>query len=358
MLNNILHDIKVLDLSTVLAGPSVGMFLGELGAEVLKIENPKTKGDVTRQWKNPNENVDDPISAYYASVNGFKKIMYLDLNDEKSITTIHQMIPEFDIILCNFKQNDDKKFQLDYPTLKAINPKIIYAHISGFGKNHPRVAYDLILQAETGFMYLNREAHQLPNKMPVALIDVLAAHQLKEGILLALYQRLKNNKGAYVHCSLYDAAVTSLVNQAANYLIANYNPPPLGSKHPNIAPYGEIFFTQDQQLITFAIGSDEQFQKLCELLNLPDIPKNNDFSNNLNRVKNREKLYQLLQNAIKELNAEWIYENCLKNNIPVALIKDVEQVMKNPLTKRLIKNTTIENKPVQILTTIAFEMYD
>lgn len=355
-MNNILKGIKVLDLSSVLAGPSVGMFLAELGADVLKIENPNTNGDITRQWKCPTEDKDLSFSAYYLSVNAFKKIEFLNLNEPTSIQKIHQFILETDIVLCNFKSGDDKKYQLDYDTLKNINPSIIYGHITGFGRNNSRVAFDLILQAETGFMYLNREPEHLPNKMPVALIDVLAAHHLKEGILLALYQRIKIGKGAYVHCSLYDAAVCSLVNQATNYLIANYNPPPMGSKHPNIAPYGEIFETKNHQLITFAIGTDKQFQTLCEILNLPDLPFQPDFAYNKERVCNREKLYSVLQEKIKNFTSDDLYEKCLQKNVPVGLIKDIEQVMKNPLTKRKIRPVTIHNQTYNIITSIAFEI--
>lgn len=353
---SILKDIKVLDLSTVLAGPSVGMFLAELGADVLKIENPLTNGDITRQWKNPNENEKENISAYYASVNGFKKIKFLDFNQPQSLHYIYQLLSDIDILICNFKKGDDVKFKLDYHSLQKINPKIIYAHLTGFGKDEQRVAYDLILQAETGFMYLNREPHQLPNKMPVALIDVLAAHQLKEGILLSLYHRLKTGKGAYVHCSLYDAAVCSLINQATNYLIAHYNPPPLGSKHPNIAPYGEIFQTKDNVLITFAIGSDRQFQTLCHILKMSKLASDERFSNNLQRVKNRSILYDHLKELISHLNFKELYHQCLEKNVPIAQIKDIENVMKDPRTKKLIKPVCIEGKTMNIVTSIAFEI--
>ncbi len=355
-MRDILKDIKVLDISSVLAGPSVGMFFAELGADVLKIENPKTNGDITRHWKNPSESEVSSISAYYASVNAFKKVELLDLTQTSSREKIYSFLESADIVITNFKYGDDIKLKLDYDTVKKIQPQIIYAKISGFGDNSSRIAYDLILQAETGFMYLNREPQQLPNKMPVALIDVLAAHQLKEGILLALYRKLKTNKGAYVHCSLYDAAVCSLINQATNYLISNYNPPPMGSKHPNISPYGEIFETKDHQLITFAIGSDKQFSELCKILELSDISNDVHFSSNLNRVKNREQLYEILQSKIKDSTSEHIYNECINHDVPVAIIKDIENVLKHPLTQRLIKPAIIENHMVNIITSVAFEI--
>lgn len=352
----ILKGIKVLDLSSVLAGPSVGMFLAELGADVLKIENPHTKGDITRNWKNPNEHIEQSFSAYYASVNAFKRVEWLDLNYLGVIQKIHDLLKDMDIVLCNFKYQDDKKFQLDYETVRSINERIIYAQISGFGKEHRRVAFDLILQAETGFMYLNREAQQQPNKMPVALIDVLAAHQLKEGILLALYRRLQTGKGAYVHCALYDAAVCSLINQATNYLISQYNPSPMGSKHPNIAPYGEIFETKDKTLITFAIGTDKQFANLCDIVSMAHLANHPLFYSNVERVKHREELYRILQNQIYQLHSDFLYQRCLEKDVPVAMIHDVAQVMKNPLTQRLIKRTKIDEQDVQIITSIAFDI--
>lgn len=351
-----LEGIKVLDLSSVLAGPSVGMFLGELGADVIKIENPLTNGDVTRQWKCPVENPENTLSAYYASVNAYKKIIFLNLQDSSSIEKIHQMLADTDIVLVNFKHGDDKKFQLDYESVKKINPQIIYAQITGFGKEESRVAFDLVLQAETGFMYLNREQDQLPNKMPVALIDVLAAHHLKEGILLALYNRQKTGKGAYVHCSLYDAAICSMLNQASHYLNAGYNPPPMGSRHPNIAPYGEIFTTSDNKLITFAIGNDKQFSLLCDVLQANELFQNEMYSSNAQRVKNRETLYQHLQNKIKNFTAEYIYRECLNKQIPVAMIKDIEEVFKDISAQKLVRKVEIDNQLFNVITSCAFDI--
>ncbi len=356
MLNSLLKDIKVIDLSGVLAGPSVAMFLAELGAHVIKIENPNTQGDITRQWKNPKENPKENLSAYYLSVNAFKEVRYLNLLKKSDLENLYELVKSADILITNFKYKDDVKLAVHYDLIKSINPTIIYVAISGFGKNNPRVAFDLILQAETGFMHLNREEQNLPNKIPVALIDVLCAHQIKEGILLALYKKLKVGSGAYVHCSLYDAAVVSLVNQGANYSVSSYNPPPLGSKHPNIAPYGEIFKTKDNQLITFAIGSDIQFKKLCEVINLHGLNNDTRFISNQNRVINRGVLYDILQKNIEQINCSYLYDICIQNNIPVGLIKDIEQVMNNLETQKLIKPFTVDNKTYNILTSIAFEI--
>ena len=154
-----------------------------------------------------------------------------------------------------------EKFGLDYNSLKEINPHLIYGNISGYGSKSSRAAYDVVLQAETGFMSINGEPNSKPLKMPVALIDVLAAHQLKEGILVALLNKEKHNMGALVEVSLYDTAVSSLKNQATNWLMGNFIPQSIGSKHPNIAPYGETFLTKDNQHIVLAIGSNNHFEK-------------------------------------------------------------------------------------------------
>ena len=212
---NILSELKVIDISTVLAGPSVGMFLAELGANVIKIEHPIQK-DVTRTWKSASEDKES-ISSYFSSINFKKKYLTLDLINKKDYDQFISLIEGADILISNFKRQDYHKFNITQDVLDAINPKLIHGRITGYGTDSDRVAYDLILQAETGFMSLNGTPDSGPVKMPVALIDVLAAHQLKEGILLALYERLKYGKGKLVSVSLYQAAVSSLVNQASSY---------------------------------------------------------------------------------------------------------------------------------------------
>src|ERR1035437_2769189 len=182
--NNFFKDLKVVELAGVLAGPSVGLFFAELGAEVIKIENKKTGGDVTRSWKLPEEDKNSDVSAYFLSVNFLKKHLFLDLNAESDYKKCIAQIKNADIVIVNYKKGDDKKLKLDYATLKKINSKLIYASINGFSDTDERVAYDLILQAESGFMSVNGTPESGPLKMPVALIDIIAAHHLKEAILL------------------------------------------------------------------------------------------------------------------------------------------------------------------------------
>ena len=299
-------DLKVVELANVLAGPAVGMFFAELGAEVIKIENKLTGGDITRSWKLPVEDKKLKTSAYFASVNWNKKSIFLDLNYKKDKQKVYDLICDADIVITNYKKGDDKKLGMDYATLCKINPKIIYAHISGYGENSNRTAYDLVLQAETGFMFMNGTPTSGPVKMPVAIIDLMAAHQLKEGILLALINKMKTGKGSKVTVSLFDSAIASLANQASNYLMANHNPEPIGSLHPNIAPYGEIFTTKDKRQIVLAIGSDKQFQRLCEILNLKEVAFNVKFSTNSERVKNRIELFEVINEKI----AKCSYQRC------------------------------------------------
>jgi crotonobetainyl-CoA:carnitine CoA-transferase CaiB-like acyl-CoA transferase len=185
MPQQVFSNLTVIELAGVLAGPSAGLFFAELGAKVIKIENPKTKGDVTRSWKLKTEAQTDAESAYYWSVNAGKEVVFLDLTLGK-----------------DYKAGDDVKLKVDYNTLQKINPTLIYASINGFGNNNPRTAYDLILQAESGFMFMNGEKNAQPLKMPVALIDLLAGHQLKEAILIAIIKRYNSQLGSHVTVSL------------------------------------------------------------------------------------------------------------------------------------------------------------
>jgi len=349
-----LSNLKIIDISTVLAGPSVGMFFAELGADVLKIEHPIHK-DVTRTWKGEGENTTN-ISAYFSSVNYKKKYTSLDLLNANDLAIFFELIKEADILLSNFKSSDYTKFRIESERLKSINPRLIHGRVSGFGSESDRVAYDLILQAESGFMSMNGLSTTDPIKMPVALIDVLSAHQLKEGLLLALLEREKTGVGKDVHVSLYKTAVCSLVNQAANYLMTNKIPQRIGSLHPSIAPYGEIFTTKEGEQITFAIGSDAQFKKLLQKLNL-DIYINDDrFINNQQRVTHRNALANLLDPAVKMISIMDLLEWSLINYIPCGHIKNLQEVFNDNTAKELIREEEIEGVITKRVTSIAFDI--
>jgi crotonobetainyl-CoA:carnitine CoA-transferase CaiB-like acyl-CoA transferase len=346
-------NLTVLDLSTVLAGPSVGTFFAELGAKVIKIEHP-TIPDVTRSWKLPSEKKDD-ISAYFASVNYGKTLRQLDLTNQTDYLRFMKLVKESDVLLLNFKFDDQKKLKVSDEQLLEVNPQLIIGKISGFGPSSDRVAYDLILQAETGFMSMNGEKDGEPVKMPVALIDVLAAHQLKEGLLIALMDRQLSSKGSVVEVSLYDAALCSLTNQATNYLMAGHVPGRMGSLHPNIAPYGEIFSTTNNVKFTIAIGSDTHFEKLLTILKIPEIKIDARFECNQNRVQHRKELANLLSKAFSSFNSTDLFNQFREVKIPYGEIKSLDQVLNDVNAKKLIRQELQNGTQTKRMTSIAFQ---
>jgi crotonobetainyl-CoA:carnitine CoA-transferase CaiB-like acyl-CoA transferase len=349
-----MKELKIIDISTVLAGPSVATFFAELGARVTKIENPRNP-DVTRSWKLSSEDENSSVSAYFSSVNYKKEYLKLNLKNEDDRNEFLALVKNADILISNFKKGDSEKFNIKDELLFELNPRLIHGKINGFGSDSDRVAYDLILQAESGFMSMNGTKESGPVKMPVALIDVLAGHQLKEAILLALLERTTTNKGKAIEVSLYDAALCSLANQASNYLMEGKIPQRIGSLHPNIAPYGEIFETLDKKLITFAIGSDAHFVKLCHFLGLEYLPNEEEYSSNQNRVENRKKLAQLIQDEVEKLEAHSILEWMHEYHVPCGKIKDLEEVFSENSAKNLIREEEIEGKITKRISSIAFQ---
>jgi crotonobetainyl-CoA:carnitine CoA-transferase CaiB-like acyl-CoA transferase len=354
---NSVKELIILDLSTVLAGPSVGMFFAELGAKVIKIEHP-TQADVTRSWKLPSENNASPVSAYFSSVNYGKSYLKLDLSDEDQHASFLELVRTADVLISNFKKGDDQKLHLETSFLHSINPKLIIGKISGFGSESDRVAYDLILQAESGFMSMNGTKDSGPVKMPVALIDVLAGHQLKEGILLSLLERQLSGKGCELTVSLFDAAVCSLANQASNYLMAGHVAQRIGSLHPNIAPYGELFTTKDQVLVTFAIGSNAHFQKLTRVLGLPDLATDSRFVDNQARLNNRTELKNLLQQAISLRESTTLLSDLHQLHVPCAKVKSLDEVFSDEKAQNLVLTETIDGIETKRVQSVAFKLSD
>jgi crotonobetainyl-CoA:carnitine CoA-transferase CaiB-like acyl-CoA transferase len=351
-----ISKLKIIDASTVLAGPSVGMFFAELGAEVLKIENPNFP-DVTRTWKLAQEQIENPISAYFSSINFGKKYQSLNLKNQSDYSEFINLIKDSDVLITNFKKGDDLKFKITDEILKKVNPRLIHGKISGFGIDSAKVAYDLILQAESGFMSMNGTPESGPIKMPIALIDVLAAHQLKEGILLALLKRTETNVGGTVHVSLYDAAICSLVNQASGFLMENNIPQRIGSLHPTIAPYGEIFTTADDQQITFAIGSDTHFIKLCHFLGLEKLPEEEQFSTNQNRVINRQELFEILQDQLESFQSNFVLTWMHEHFVPCGKIRNLKEVFEDERAKSFIREETIDKIGTKRVSSIAFQSW-
>jgi crotonobetainyl-CoA:carnitine CoA-transferase CaiB-like acyl-CoA transferase len=347
---------RVLDLSTVLAGPSVATFFAELGATVIKVENPRTKGDVTRSWKLSSENAQSDISAYFASVNYRKSYVWIDISVSESRHQLEELIRTSDIIIANFKEGDDRKFKLTSEDVHAIQPKAIMASLKGFLSHPNRIAYDVVLQAECGFMFMNGTAQSGPLKMPVALIDVIAAHQMKEGILCALLRRAETGKGSTVRVTLEEAALSALVNQASNYLLSGHIAQAAGSLHPNIAPYGETFRCSDNKRLVLAVGSDVQFNRLCEVVGLDTLKNDARYSTNQSRVVNRQALADELQGAF-ELNARdhWM-QSLINAGIPAGSIRSMDEVMESGAAQIMIREENISEQSTRRMSSIAFKL--
>lgn len=338
-----LSGLKVLELASVLAGPSVGMFLAELGAEVTKIENPRTQGDVTRHWKQKNEKAESPYSAYFASVNWGKKHVFVDLKDADGAAQVREMASKTDVIISNYRTGQGERFGLDYESVKKTNAGVIYGHVSGFGEDDGRPAYDVVLQAETGYMFMNGQPESEPTKLPVALIDILASHQLKEGLLLALLNKERTGQGALVSTSLLDAAVTALSNQATNWLMNGHIPQRMGSLHPNIAPYGEVLTTKDDKHIVLAVGSEQQFASLCDVLSLEALKTDERFHDNQVRVENRAALKDFMVEKAVLQSSEELMRQFLEHGIPAGIIKNMQEVFEEPRAQASVLEDTMSD---------------
>ncbi|GAB3042695.1 CaiB/BaiF CoA transferase family protein [Virgibacillus ainsalahensis] len=322
-----LENIKVLDLSRVLAGPYCTMILGDLGAEIIKVEAPGGS-DETRKWGPPFQN---DVSAYYLCANRNKKSITVDLKSNDGINTIKQLVKESDVIINNFKSGTMKRFGLDYETLEAINPKIIYCSITGFGETGPyqdMPGYDFIIQAMSGLMSITGDETSGPQKVGVAITDILTGLYACIGIQGALLERTISDKGQKLDLSLYDSAVSSLVNIGSNYLMSGKTPEALGNHHANIVPY-QTFHVLDGDMV-IAVGNDNQFKALCRILGKPEYSMDPRFLSNSDRVQHRSELVPLLQEVlIKKPTAYWL-EECRKNNIPCGPIQTIDEVAKDP----------------------------
>ncbi len=331
-------NLKIVELASVLAGPLTGSFFAELGAKVIKIENKLTNGDVTRTWKLPTESKERAISAYYSAANFLKESLLLNVTDILDYEILIGHIKDADIVITNYKPSTAKKLKLGYADLKQYNPSLIYAELTGFGDDESRPAFDVVLQAETGFMFMNGEPNGNPVKMPVALIDVLAAHHLKEAILCAIINKLNTGKGKHIKVSLYESALASLANQATNWLMEGHIPLPMGTQHPNIAPYGDMYRTKDGKLLVLAIGSDKQFENLCILLGI----EFNGFGTNAQRVSKRETLNHGISECIIQKTSRYWVSNLEPRNIPYGIVKNMQEVFKDKKAKKMLLHEVIE----------------
>lgn len=320
---DVLKELTIVEFAGVLAGPLTGSFFAEHGATVIKIENPKTGGDITRQWRHSGEPT-DRISSYYAACNHLKKIHFLDLSSSASHNEVKKLVEGADIVICNHSPAKAKKLGIDYEKLRTIKQDIIYANIKGFNDSD-REAYDIVLQAEAGIMHLNGTEKEGPLKLPVAFIDVFASLQLRSAILSALLQKARTGRGIKVEVSLLDSAISSLVNRSAAQLMNGFSGGFNKNAHPNIAPYGELFYSADRVQFVLAVATDRQFLALLEILGLQENSK--DFSTNEKRVEGRTELKLLLEPQLQRFEFSFLSEQFLKKKIPFGELKTLDRIL-------------------------------
>jgi len=348
-------ELKIIELASVLAGPSVGMFFAELGARVIKIENPNIGGDVTRSWKLASEDPSHPYSAYYSSVNWGKEVWMMDLKNKEDHQRLIAELADSDIVISNLRPSSAKKLGLNAETLQKLYPNLIYGEILGF-RGKKRLAYDVVLQAECGYVSMNGSALGEEIKWPLAIIDVFAAHQLKEGLLLALLEKERSGRAAHVSTSLFEAGVSSLTNQATNWLMANHIPKPIGSLHPNIAPYGETFSCKDGKKIILAVGNDLQFKCLCESLGLEELIHDERFSDNQSRVKNRTELHQILSKGFQQEDRAALMDTLLNASVPAGSLRNVKEVFELEESENMLLEEEKEGKKLTTVSSNAFQL--
>ena len=341
-LRHMLNDLLVIETAGILAGPSVGMHFAELGARVIKIENKRAGGDVTRQWKLTTEDPRSPVSAYFSSVNWGKEHRFLDLRSAEDRAVFDALLATADMLITNHLAADADKLGLSRERLRTVNPRLLHGHIKGFADQPGRPAFDVVLQAETGYISMTGTDSSHLAKMPIAFIDVLAAHQLKEGLLLALWQRERTGKGAYVEVSLEEAALAGLINQASNNLMAGAVAKPLGTLHPNIAPYGEIFPCADGGRLILAVGSNAQFQGLCEVLGVAELVNDLRFKANTDRVIHRNELAASLEGSISNRERGELLQALEQAGVPAGAVLGIDEVMRTQAAQRMVLESTID----------------
>ena len=341
----------MVELASVLAGPAAGMFFAELGAQVIKVENKKNGGDVTRNWRIPGETTKGP-SAYFSSINYGKENLLLDLTESADREICHQLIAEADIVISNYGSDIAEKLSVDFEKVKHLNPKIIFIQLNGFF-NSNRPAYDVVLQAETGWISMTGTPSN-PAKLPVALIDILAGHQLKEAALLGLIHKLRTGNGSYFQVNLEQVSLSSLANQATNFLMNQSVAKPIGTRHPNIAPYGDWFETHDEIRFVLAIGSEKQFSNFCEIIGLEKMA---DFNSNTERLKNREKLNEHIQKRVTKWNFKELSEGMDAASIPYGKIKSLDEVLNSEGAIDLLRLEVQEGRETKRLSGNAIDGY-
>lgn len=321
-----LQGIRVLDLSRVLAGPYCTMVLGDLGADVIKVEPPE--GDETRGWGPPFAGGE---SAYYLCVNRNKRDIVINLKTDEGKKILRDLALQSDVFVENFRPGALGKFGLDYETLHELNRQLIYCSITGFGQTgsmKDKPGYDFMIQALGGLMSITGEPEGEPMKTGVAVVDLFAGQNAIIAILAALQARTLTGNGQHLDISLFDSQLGWLANVASNYLISGQLPKRYGNAHPNIVPYQS--FEASDGWFAIAVGNDRQFARLCELLGRPELGLNEKFSANAARVQNREELIPILVSIFKTASvSEWL-EKLDKAELPCGPINNFEQVFSMP----------------------------
>jgi len=317
--------LKVLDLSRVLAGPVCSMMLGDLGADVIKVERP-AGGDETRGWGPPFD--PDGESAYFLSVNRNKKSLAADLSVAEDRRLIEDLIAEADVVLENFLGGALARLGLDVEELLDRNPSLIWCTISGFGPDSPRPGYDFVMQAECGWMAITGERDGAPMKVGIALADVVAGKDATIAVLAAVAERASGSLSRdrrRISISLADSARAALVNVAQNVLVSGKDAARWGNAHPNLVPY-QLFDAADRPVV-IAVGSDGQWHACARALGLDDLADDAMLENNAGRVKNRERVVSALSERVREMGAQHWIDRLQSVGVPCGLVRTVAEVL-------------------------------
>ena len=325
-----LQGLKVLELARVLAGPWAGQTLADLGAEVIKVEAPA--GDDTRAWGPPFiEREGDRTAAYFHGTNRGKRSVVADLSTDEGKALVRRLAADADVLIENFKVGGLVKYGLDYDGLSALNPRLVYCSITGFGQDGPyahRAGYDFIIQGMSGLMSVTGEPDGQPQKTGVAITDIFCGLYAVIAIQAALAMRARTGRGQHIDMALMDAAVAITANQSMNYLASGVSPNRMGNRHPNIMPY-QVFPVSDGWVIV-ATGNDGQYRRLCDVLRLPELAEHPDYATNAARVSNRDALDGLISEATAGMSRADLLAACEAKGIPAGPINRMEDVFADP----------------------------
>jgi len=353
-----LEGITVLDASQVLVGPFCTMQLADMGADVIKVERPDV-GDQTRGWYPPQFGEgDDAVSAYYASVNRNKRSVSLDLKSEEGRTLLRELATKADVFVENFRVGTLEEWGLGYEDLTAENPDLVYCSLSGYGEWGPyadRPAYDLIMQAEGGFMSITGEAGGPPVRIGVAIADIGAGMYAAQAILGALFHRERGGSGQKIDVSLFDGQVAWLSYMASNYFATGEPPKRMGSRHPTITPY-QAFPTSDGHVVV-AAASEKLWRNLCHTLGREDLLEDERFETNADRVDHRDALEAILEAEFADWTTDDLVETLEAGDVPARAVHDVGDVFEHPQVEARGMHREVSHPDVGSLELVASPMH-